>query len=54
MTEHKKHFWHSEWAGLTELTNKDGDICNDSSPTQAWSAACLLDIYLDAWSEYGM
>ncbi|KAG0687543.1 hypothetical protein C6P40_002206 [Pichia californica] len=53
MVEHKHYFWHSEWAGLTELTNKDGSVCNDSSPTQAWSAGCLLDLYLDAWSEYG-
>lgn len=52
IAEHKLHFWHNEWAGLTELTNKDGAFCADSSPTQAWSAACLLDVYLDAWSEY--
>ena len=39
----------SPWAGLTELTNKDGDLCNDSSPTQAWSSSCLLDLYYDLW-----
>lgn len=44
---HKKWISESVWAGLTELTNKDGSLCNDSSPTQAWSAACLLDFYLD-------
>lgn len=54
MVEHKSHFRHNVWAGITELTNKDGSVCNDSSPTQAWSAGCLLDIYLDAWSEYGL
>jgi glycogen debranching enzyme len=37
----------SPWAGLTELTNKDGALCNDSSPTQAWSSSCLLDLYYD-------
>ncbi|RLV91284.1 Glycogen debranching enzyme [Spathaspora sp. JA1] len=41
----------SPWAGLTELTNKDGMICNDSSPTQAWSSSCLLDLYHDVWSD---
>ncbi|KIW01705.1 glycogen debranching enzyme [Verruconis gallopava] len=38
----------SPWAGLTELTNKDGAFCADSSPTQAWSAACLIDVFQDA------
>ncbi|KAI1809169.1 glycoside hydrolase family 133 protein [Poronia punctata] len=43
----------SAWAGLTELTQKDGQDCPDSSPTQAWSAGCLIDLYMDA-AEYGM
>nr|KMM71193.1 glycogen debranching enzyme [Coccidioides posadasii RMSCC 3488] len=38
----------STWKGLTELTNKNGEFCVDSSPTQAWSAACLLALYYDA------
>ncbi|KAI6246850.1 Glycogen debranching enzyme [Erysiphe necator] len=38
----------SPWAGLTELTQKGGDFCHDSSPTQAWSAGCLIDLYRDA------
>ncbi|WEW61382.1 bifunctional 4-alpha-glucanotransferase/amylo-alpha-1,6-glucosidase [Emydomyces testavorans] len=38
----------SPWRGLTELTNKNGEFCSCSSPTQAWSAACLLDLYYDA------
>ncbi len=41
----------SVWAGLTELTQKDGQECPDSSPTQAWSAGCLIDLYMDA-AEY--
>lgn len=41
----------SDWAGLTELTNEKGAYCADSSPTQAWSAGCLIDLYQDA-SEY--
>lgn len=42
----------SPWAGLTELTQKDGQYCDDSSPTQAWSAGCLIDLYMDA-ADYG-
>lgn len=38
----------SPWRGLTELTNKGGELCNDSSPTQAWSTATLLDLYYQA------
>ncbi|CAJ2501625.1 Uu.00g044780.m01.CDS01 [Anthostomella pinea] len=43
----------SPWAGLTELTQKDGQDCPDSSPTQAWSAGCLIDLYMDA-AQYTM
>ncbi|KAF2740501.1 glycogen debranching enzyme [Polyplosphaeria fusca] len=38
----------SPWAGLTELTQKDGAFCGDSCPTQAWSAGCLIDLFWDA------
>ncbi|KAK5261781.1 bifunctional 4-alpha-glucanotransferase/amylo-alpha-1,6-glucosidase [Exophiala xenobiotica] len=38
----------SPWKGLTELTNKDGSFCGDSSPTQAWSAGCMIDLFHDA------
>lgn len=41
----------SPWAGLTELTQKNGAFCGDSSPTQAWSAGCLIDLYMDAAEE---
>ncbi|RYP60216.1 hypothetical protein DL771_010599 [Monosporascus sp. 5C6A] len=41
----------SVWAGLTELTQKDGQECPDSCPTQAWSAGCMIDLYKDA-AEY--
>ncbi|KAJ5584700.1 Glycogen debranching enzyme [Penicillium hispanicum] len=44
----KKALRESPWKGLTELTNKNGEHCADSSPTQAWSAGCLLDLYHDA------
>ncbi|TLS24834.1 hypothetical protein PpBr36_09099 [Pyricularia pennisetigena] len=41
----------SPWAGLQELTQKDGGFCSDSCPTQAWSASCLIDLYMDADEE---
>jgi glycogen debranching enzyme len=41
----------SDWAGLTELTNKDGAYCADSCPTQAWSASCLIDLFEEAMRE---
>ena len=48
---HQKWIRESPWAGLTELTNKDGAICHDSSPTQAWSTSCLIDLYFDLWNQ---
>ncbi|KAL2017749.1 hypothetical protein VTK56DRAFT_1719 [Thermocarpiscus australiensis] len=47
----KEMIQRSPWAGLTELTQKDGEECPDSSPTQAWSAGCLIDLYMDAAEE---
>ncbi|KAF2474646.1 glycogen debranching enzyme [Lindgomyces ingoldianus] len=38
----------SAWAGLTELTQKDGAFCGDSCPTQSWSAGCIIDLFQDA------
>lgn len=38
-----KWLFDSPWAGLTELTQKDGQFCPDSSPTQAWSGAQLIE-----------
>lgn len=36
------------WRGITELTQGGGDICWDSCPTQAWSSATMIDVFLDA------
>lgn len=47
----KKMMRESPWAGLQELTQKNGEYCGDSSPTQAWSAGCLIDLYMDAAEE---
>ncbi|CEP64670.1 bifunctional 4-alpha-glucanotransferase/amylo-alpha-1,6-glucosidase LALA0_S13e00298g [Lachancea lanzarotensis] len=47
----QKHaIFESPWAGLTELTNKDGAFCGDSSPSQAWSTGCTLDFFYDLWN----
>ncbi|KAL9079610.1 MAG: hypothetical protein Q9157_001495 [Trypethelium eluteriae] len=47
------HLKTNPWAGLTELTQKDGEFCADSCPTQSWSASAIIDVYHDA-SEYGL
>ncbi|KAL1895883.1 bifunctional 4-alpha-glucanotransferase/amylo-alpha-1,6-glucosidase [Sporothrix stenoceras] len=47
----KQQIQESVWTGLTELTQKNGEYCQDSSPTQAWSAGCLIDLYMDAAEE---
>ncbi|KAK3355446.1 hypothetical protein B0H65DRAFT_414487 [Neurospora tetraspora] len=47
----KEMIQRSPWAGLTELTQKNGEECHDSCPTQAWSAGCLIDLYMDAAEE---
>ncbi|KLJ07169.1 hypothetical protein EMPG_17339 [Blastomyces silverae] len=44
----KRMIVESGWKGLTELTHGGGGFCADSCPTQAWSSACLLDLYYDA------
>jgi glycogen debranching enzyme len=49
----KDQILHSPWAGLAELTQKNGEECYDSCPTQAWSAGCLIDLYMDAAEEQG-
>ena len=40
----RAHIRDDPWAGLPELTNKDGVFCHDSCPTQAWSASTILDV----------
>ena len=39
-----EHLDQSPWRGLTELTNRNGEFCPFSSPTQAWSFATLLEL----------
>lgn len=45
MTGHVRWIKMSPWQGITELTNKNGELCNDSSPTQAWSTGTLIDLF---------
>ncbi|AMD20400.1 HDL344Wp [Eremothecium sinecaudum] len=35
------------YAGLPELTNKDGSFCKDACFSQAWSSATVLDFFFD-------
>ncbi|EIW79274.1 glycoside hydrolase family 13 protein [Coniophora puteana RWD-64-598 SS2] len=43
----REHIINDPWAGIPELTNKDGAYCADSCNTQAWSSSTLLD-FLEA------
>ncbi|KII87207.1 glycoside hydrolase family 13 protein [Plicaturopsis crispa FD-325 SS-3] len=43
----RRHLQNDPWAGIPELTNKDGAYCSDSCNTQAWSASTLLDFLQD-------
>lgn len=41
------HLNSTDWKSLTELTNKNGDACHYSSPSQAWSIATTLETFYD-------
>ncbi|KAH7885855.1 glycoside hydrolase family 13 protein [Phlebopus sp. FC_14] len=47
LLEPRHHIEADPWAGIPELTNKDGAYCRDSCNTQAWSASTLLDFLED-------
>lgn len=48
LISHRQTIRTTHWYGLPELTNKDGQFCADSSPTQAWSSATVIDLFMDA------
>ena len=43
LSRHREHIRTDPWAGLPELTNENGQRCNDSCETQAWSSSTILD-----------
>lgn len=44
LARHYIHVNRSEWLGLPELTNANGEFCAGSCPTQAWSMGCMLEV----------
>lgn len=47
MLPHKLHIANDSFAGLPELTNKDGAHCHGSCPTQAWSSGVMVEVIAD-------
>merc|ERR1711879_1018969 len=41
---HLEHLHTTLWAGLPELTNKNGSFCSRSCGNQAWSNASFIDL----------
>jgi len=49
LAEHRQHIQSDPWAGLPELTNKDGAFCRDSCESQAWSTSTILDVLFEIY-----
>jgi len=43
LKNHKDVLLGSEWLGLPEVTNENGQHCSFSCESQAWSTACLIE-----------
>lgn len=44
ISHHLRHLENSLWKGLPELTNANGEFCEGSCRTQAWSMSCILEV----------
>lgn len=49
LAEHRRYIQSDPWAGLPELTNKDGAFCRDSCESQAWSTSTILDVLFEIY-----
>lgn len=47
LSNHYQYILNTSWHGLPELTNVKGIVCKDSCDVQAWSMACLLDVFYE-------
>uniref|UniRef100_A0A4W3HHH1 Glycogen debranching enzyme n=1 Tax=Callorhinchus milii TaxID=7868 RepID=A0A4W3HHH1_CALMI len=47
LSHHYVHLERSQWKGIVELTNENGQYCPYSCETQAWSLSCILEVLYD-------
>ncbi|XP_026882893.2 amylo-alpha-1, 6-glucosidase, 4-alpha-glucanotransferase a isoform X3 [Electrophorus electricus] len=47
LSRHNVHLERSPWKGLPELTNENGQYCQFSCETQAWSIATIMEVLYD-------
>ncbi|XP_014244226.1 glycogen debranching enzyme [Cimex lectularius] len=47
LSTHWNHLVNNPWRGLSELTNANGAFCEGACPTQAWSAASIIEVFYD-------
>ncbi|CAH7670497.1 amylo-1,6-glucosidase [Phakopsora pachyrhizi] len=52
LKHHRQHIKSDAWAGLPELTNRDGSFCRDSCESQAWSTSTIIDALFEVRESY--